>query len=335
MIQAAIVGAGGIGKRHAGCYRQNPDAELAAVCDMDQEAAERAASELGCSAFSSVEALLRDGPRLDTVSVCTSGEENGGAHHAPTMQLLEAGVAVLGEKPISNRIDEGREMVAKAQAKNIAYGINLNHRFTPAARWARGWLDAGELGELNMLEMRMWINNKNESSPYFHMRALHPHSIDVMRYFAGPVKQVQAFFKKGAGRATWSNAQVNIGFENGVIGHLLGSYDGGGPGSPWGLERCEAIGQDARFVLEDACERLDFQPRGGLESTLYRHPGGMKSFGDTFQSRIDQWVADLVNQTPPARVDGRAEDALAAQEIIEAAIASWEEGRVVDLAGRG
>jgi hypothetical protein len=137
-----------------------------------------------------------------------------------------------------------------------------------------------------MINMFMWINNPNETSVHFHMRALHPHSIDVMRYFAGEVKKVHAFFKRGHQRQGWSNVHVNMLFESGVIGHLMGSYDGGGPGHQWGLERCEIVGHEARIVITDACEVLEFQPRGKIESETYKYLGNMRSFGDTFDSRI-------------------------------------------------
>ena len=52
--------------------------------------------------------MLASGIALDACSMCTAGKENGGDHYAPTMELLEAGIPVLGEKPISNEIDEGR-----------------------------------------------------------------------------------------------------------------------------------------------------------------------------------------------------------------------------------
>ena len=78
----------------------------------------------------------------------TRGEENGGDHFTPTMELLEAGIPVLGEKPISNRIEEGEQMVALAAKKNVPYAINLNHRFTPAALRAKEWVDAGPAGQL-------------------------------------------------------------------------------------------------------------------------------------------------------------------------------------------
>jgi predicted dehydrogenase len=57
----------------------------------------------------------------------------------------------------------------------------------------------------------------------------------------------------------------------------------------------------------------------------------MRSFNDTFESRITAWVNDLKNKTPHDMVDARAEDALAAQRVIEAAIESWENGTVVEL----
>jgi len=328
MIQVAIVGTGNIGNTHARCYQANKNVKIIAVSDVLREKADKAAAAYDCKAFSSVREMLASGMRIDAASVATAGKENGGDHYEPTMELLAAGIPVLGEKPISNELSKAREMVALAKKKNIPYGINLNHRFTPAARRAREWLDAGQLGSLNIINMTMWINNPNESSPHFHMRALHPHSIDVMRYFAGDVAKVQAFFKKGEGRKIWSNVQVNMLFANGVIGHLTGSYDAGGS---YGLETCEIVGSKGRVVINEACEQLSFYPRLSKEVEIYKHPGGMNSFPDTFQSRIDAWIDDLLRKTPPDRVDGKAEDALKAQQIIEAAIESWETEKVITL----
>ena len=141
-------------------------------------------------------------------------------------------------------------MVALAKKKRVPYAINLNHRFTPAAVRAKEWLEQGRLGELNIVNMTMWINNPNESSPWFHIRALHPHSLDVMSYFAGDVDRVQAFFKKGKGRKIWSNVQANLLYKNGVIGHLTGSYDAGGS---YGLETLELVGSSGRVIINEAC----------------------------------------------------------------------------------
>ena len=330
-LKIAVVGMGGIGSKHARCYAANPHTEVAAVCDLLPQRADDAAAEHGARAFYSIHEMLDSDVELDAASMATAGTENGGDHYQPTMELLGAGLPVLGEKPISNEVAKAEEMVALAREQGLAYAIDLNHRFTPAALRAREWIEHGRLGEINMIRMMMWIRNPNESSPHFHIRALHPHSLDVMRYFCGDVSKVHAFFKKGHGRAIWSNLQLNLLFANGVIGNLMGSYDGGGPGHPWGLETCEVIGDQARFVLRDACEVLELQPRHSIEAEAYRHLGGMRSFDDTFQSRIDRWVEQLLARTPPADIDGSGEDALQVQRIIEAAIHSWETSSVVAI----
>ena len=194
-LKVAVVGLGGIGTRHAGIYDADDRCEIVAVCDAIADKADAAADRYGCKAYSSIDEMVQR-EQIDIASVCTAGVENGGDHYEPTMALLDAGIPVLGEKPISNRITEAREMVALAKEKNLRYGINLNHRFTPAAVRAKEWVDNGRLGELNIVNMTMWINNPNESSPYFHMRALHPHSIDVMRYFCGDVKKVASLLQE-------------------------------------------------------------------------------------------------------------------------------------------
>jgi myo-inositol 2-dehydrogenase / D-chiro-inositol 1-dehydrogenase len=327
-LHVAVVGLGNIGNTHARVYHAHPECEVVAVCDLIKERADKAAAAYGARAFYSVPEMLESGIEIDCASMCTAGVENGGDHYRPTMQLLEAGIPTLGEKPISNNLNEAREMVAKAEEKGVRYAINLNHRFTPAAIKAKGWVEEGRMGELNMIDMRMWINNPNESSPWFHIRALHPHSLDVMRYFAGDVEKVQAFFKKGQGRKIWSNVQVNLQFQNGMIGHLTGSYDAGGS---YGLERLEVVGSEGRFVLIDACEHLTFYPRRSQETETYDYVGGMMSFSETFGSRIGAWIQDNLDDTPPDQIDASGAAALHVQTIIEGIITSFLEERVVTL----
>jgi predicted dehydrogenase len=186
-----------------------------------------------------------------------------------------------------------------------------------------------------MINMTMWINNPNETSPWFHIRALHPHSLDVMRFFGGDVEKVQAFFKRGpradgpnGRRVCWSNVQANMMFKNGILGHLTGSYDAGGS---YGLETLEVVGSEARFVLLDACEHLTFYPRFSNQTERFDYLGGMMSFNETFGSRIGVWVEQNTAQVPPDKMNASGADALHVQHIIEAIIQSWETGSVVTL----
>mgnify|MGYP001418557687 FL=1 len=329
-LKAAVVGVGNIGSIHADIYSKLESVDLTAVCDTDQEKADEAATKFNCKAFYSVDSLLAEKP-MEVASMCTKGEENGGDHYLPTIQLLEAGVHVLGEKPISNNIEHARLMQKLAAEKNVRYGINLNHRFTPSAIKAKEWVDANRIGTVHMIDLTMWIDNPVESSPWFHLRALHPHSFNILNYFVGPVKKVHCFLNKGEGRKIWTNAQINLLFANGVIGHLRGSYDGDFPSGSFGIENLEIVGSKGRIVIENACESLCYFPRGSRSMEKFDCYGGMNHFQETFKSRIEAWVQDNINQVLPAEVNGSGQEGLAAQEAIEAAIKSFETDTVVEL----
>lgn len=325
MLRVAVIGMGNIGNTHAPVYKADPLSELIAVCDIIKERADKAAARYGVPAFYSVDDLLKN-VELDAVTVSTAGVENGGDHYEPTIQCLEAGLHVLCEKPISNDIEKARAMVAKADETGVYFGINLNHRFVPPAARAKKWVDEGKLGELLLINMTMWINNPNETSPWFHLRALHPHSLDIMRYFCGDVTRVHAFVNRAPGRVCYSNAQVNLEFANGVVGHLTGSYDAN---PSHNLERCEVMGTEGRFVLENLYQELTLYPRRSDELTVVRNSimGGLSGFGATFQNRIHRWLEQVDAGVPRSEIEASGHEGLAVQEIIEAAIRSVESGK--------
>ncbi len=326
-LRVAVIGMGPIGNRHADMYRQDALAELVGVCDRIPERADTAARRLGVPAFYDVPSML-NALSPDLCSVATSGHENGSDHYEPSIQAIEFGCHVLGEKPISNVVEEAEEMVARARQKGVCYGVNLNHRFTPAARLAKKWVDEGRLGHLLFVNMSMWIMNPAESSPYFHIKSLHPHTVDVMRYFCGDIEAVQCFATKAPGRKIWSTAQFNFRFKNGVVGHLTGSYDieRGHP-----MERCEVAGTGGRFVLDDMWRELTLYPAGYLEKTVYTDPafGGFHNFENTFRERIHTFLQQVTDGVAPEAIDGHAADALAAQKVLGAAIESLEHETIV------
>jgi len=327
MLRVCVIGMGPIGNRHASIYKEDPLARLVGVCDIIKERADVASARLEVPAFYDAQEMLAV-LKPDVCSVATGGYEYGSDHYLPTMQALEAGSHVLCEKPICNEIPKAEEMVAKAREKRLCFGVDLNHRFTPAALVARRWVDEGRLGHLLFINMAMWIKNPNESSPYFQLKALHPHTVDVMRYFCGDIEAVQCFAVKAPGRKIWSTAHFNMRFKNGVVGGLTGSYDieRGHP-----MERCEVAGTGGRFVLDDMWREATLYPAGNLEKTVYTNPvfGGMRDFEDTFRNRIHKFLEQVAAGAAPEEIDGSGADGLAAQKVLQAAIESLENETVV------
>ncbi|OGV69554.1 MAG: oxidoreductase, partial [Lentisphaerae bacterium RIFOXYA12_FULL_60_10] len=308
MLRVAVIGMGPIGNRHAGIYKENPKVQLVGVCDRNRERADAGAARLGVPAFyDTPDMLARLKP--DVCSVATGGYEYASDHHEPAIQALEAGCHVLCEKPISNEIPNAEAMVAKARTLKRCLGVNLNHRFTPAAVLARKWLSEGRLGHLLFINMSMWIKNPTESAPYFQIKALHPHTVDIMRYYCGEIEAVQCFVTKAPGRKIWSTSHFNMKFANGVVGGLTGSYDieRGHP-----MERCEVAGTGGRFVIDDMFHEVTLYPAGNLEKTVYTNPifGGMRDFEDTFHNRINAFVDQIAAGVRPEEIDGSGLDGL-------------------------
>jgi predicted dehydrogenase len=334
MLRVAIVGMGPIGNIHARHYQSCPQAELAGVCDIIPERADAAAQRFGVPAFYSATEMLRD-LQPDICGICTGGYEYSSDHYEPTLEAFAAGCHVLGEKPISNEIARAEEMVAAARAAGRCYGINLNHRFTPLARRAKQWIEEGRLGRLLFVNMAMWIKNPAESSPWFQIKALHPHTVDVMRYFCGDIRAVQCFVTKAPGRTLWSTAHFNLEFVNGVVGGLTGSYDIA-RGHP--MERCEVAGTGGRFVLDDMFGELTLYPAGSMEKTVITNTvfGDIveKTFDDTFRNRIHRFVEQVAAGCSGEDIEASGADGLAAQRVLAAAIESVERRTVVEIPSR-
>lgn len=327
MQKIVVIGAGNIGTLHASLYAAMPDAELVGICDKDTARADKLAGKYKVPAYYDVASAIA-GARPTMVSVATGGVEYGSDHYEPVMEAIAAGVHVLCEKPISNEIAPAIEMVNAADRRKVCFGINLNHRCTPAAKLAKQWVDEGKIGHQLFMNMSMWIMNPTESSLWFHIKALHPHTIDIMRYYCGDIHQVQCFVTKAPGRTIWSTAQFNMTFESGALGHLTGSYDiqRGHP-----MERCEVAGVNGRFVIDDMFRTATLYPAGDPNTIVYNNPifGGMRDFPDTFKNRLSRFVEQLNEGVDPDAIDGSGKDGLAAQKVLAAAIESVKTQSIV------
>ena len=331
MQRVCVVGLGPIGNRHATVYREHSGCQLVGVCDLLSERVDAAAAAHRVPGFTQVTAMLAAAqPTL--VSIATGGTEYGSDHYQPTMEALAGGCHVLCEKPISNEIAPAAEMAGEAATRGLCFALNLNQRFTPAARLAKSWVDEGRIGHQLFINMSMWIMNRTESSPWFHIKAMHPHTVDVMRYFGGDVTHVHCFAAKAPGRRIWSTTQMNLKFSSGALGHLTGSYDieRGHP-----MERCEVAGVDGRMVIDDMYREATLYPAGDPQKLVYTNPlfGGFRDFGDTFRERLGRFVDQVNDGIAPADIDGSGADGLAAQRVLAAAVASVESGQVIEVDG--
>ena len=326
MLKVAVVGLGNIGNIHASVYASDDLADLVAVCDIIPERADKAAQQARRTRL-----LQRGRPARRTRNWTRSASPRPARKTAATTSSQSCNAwtpasTYWAKSPSPTTLSRPARWWPRPTKRAVYFGINLNHRFVPPAAKAKEWVDEGKLGDLLLINMTMWINNPNDSSPWFHLRALHPHSLDIMRYFCGDVTRVHAFVNHAPGRVCYSNAQVNLEFANGVVGHLTGSYDAN---PRHNLERCEVMGTEGRFVLENLYQELTLYPRHSDELTVIRNSimGGLSGFGATFTNRIHRWLEQVDAGVPRDEIEASGKEGLAVQEIIEAAIRSVETGK--------
>jgi xylose dehydrogenase (NAD/NADP) len=145
--RVAIVGAGGIARRHARACQEVADAELVAVCDVRPEAAEKLGDEFGVARRAvGLEALLA-GERLDVAVVATWGD----SHAEVARALASSGRvrAILCEKPISLNAAQTEAMQAEARAHGVLLAEAFKFRYHPAHLKARELVEAGALGRVS------------------------------------------------------------------------------------------------------------------------------------------------------------------------------------------
>lgn len=146
-IRWGILSTGGIAANFARSLRDVPDAVLLAVGSRTQAAAERFGREFDIPRrYASYEALAAD-PELDAIYIATPHPL-----HAPNMRLcLEAGKAVLCEKPFTVNAAEARACVALARARGLFLMEAMWTRFRPHMVELRRLLAEGAIGEPRML----------------------------------------------------------------------------------------------------------------------------------------------------------------------------------------
>ncbi len=124
-VKVAVVGVGYLGRFHALKYAAMDDVELVGIVDVNRQRASEVAREAGSRAYTDCEGLL-DG--LDAVSVAVPTT----AHAAVAIPLLERGIAVLLEKPISAHLSEARSIIEAAARTGAKLQIGHLERFNPA-----------------------------------------------------------------------------------------------------------------------------------------------------------------------------------------------------------
>jgi predicted dehydrogenase len=124
-LRCAVVGAGRMGRLHAMKLAADPQWSLVAVVDSEREVAQRVAAEFGTQALTDYKELAG---RIDAAVIAVPTA----LHHAVARDLLEAGVHLLIEKPITATVAEADDLIALARRRCLTLQVGHIERFNAA-----------------------------------------------------------------------------------------------------------------------------------------------------------------------------------------------------------
>jgi len=143
-VRVGVIGCGGNGRRFMQCYRECPDSELVAICDLSEERLNDTGDALAIAKrYTRIEELLEK-EDLDCVSVHTSDP----FHREPFVKAMDAGKHVFVEKPFGNTVEDVEDMVAAARRSDRKTLVGHILRFNPYFARIKELADAGELGDI-------------------------------------------------------------------------------------------------------------------------------------------------------------------------------------------
>ncbi|WP_261300821.1 Gfo/Idh/MocA family protein [Paenibacillus andongensis] len=143
-VRIAVIGAGSISEMHLKSYQNNSDAELYAICDLNEERAKAKAEKYGITRiYTDYKELLAD-PVIDAVSICTWNNS-----HAPiSIAALDAGKNVLTEKPLCKTVGEALAVEEAVRRSGKTLQVGFVRRYASNTRIIKSFLENDELGEI-------------------------------------------------------------------------------------------------------------------------------------------------------------------------------------------
>ena len=315
MIRVGFVGAGRLGRVHARHLMRLPDVSVGAF-DVVPESASSFASELGGSAFSSLDELLE---KSDAVAVVTPSD----LHAEYAVAALEAGKHVFIEKPVTLSTEAAAPIEAACRPELVCT-VGQVLRWFPMYRQAHELVKAGEIGVPAALRMsrggglpgagRAWFEDHSKSGGAF--IDLGVHDFDFLLWTFGPVTEVVA---RSVGAKTGSGADYGLAtltFASGAVGHVESTWmDADDPGMSF--EFCGSEGM------------LEWNSRStGTVRGMGRVDGHFMPDDDPFFGQMKEFVS-AIRESRPAAVS--LADGVAAVRVAEAALESARSGARVRL----
>ncbi|SDT78707.1 Gfo/Idh/MocA family protein [Actinoplanes derwentensis] len=337
-VKFGLVGFGTGGRVfHAPLIASAPNIEFVGVVTTSEERQAQVAAELpGVATYDSIAALAADG--VQAVAISTPAATHAGL----AVEAIEAGLAVVVDKPFALDADAARKLVTTAEEAGVLLTVYQNRRWDSDLLTIRKLVENGSLGDVKRFESRVerWAPDRLPGAAGGGtLLDFGSHLVDQALQLHGPVSRVFAELH-GPDGGLDDDFFVALHHTGGVESHLWGSWRQAGPGP-----RFRVTGSAGTFISPE----LDYQEtllKAGKTPALMGDRWGVEpehrwghlfrgATGAPVESCRGRWdtfypaVAEAVAGTGPLPVDPW--DSVRAMEILDAARKSALTGTTVEV----
>jgi myo-inositol 2-dehydrogenase/D-chiro-inositol 1-dehydrogenase len=330
-MRFCVFGAGRMGERHISNIAASNRAQLAYVVDTDERRARDVASRFGARAATDPAEPLAD-PTVDAVIIASATN----THVDLIMASVQAGKAILCEKPIDLDMDRVEACAKAIEGSDIPIMIGFQRRFDPTHRAVRNAIQTGEIGSVEVITI---VSRDPEPPPYsyievsggqFHDQMIH--DFDLALWMANTTGKAEVFAmgsnlvdKMIAEYGDTDTAQVLIRFENGTFCKIDCSRR-----SVYGYDQRLEVFGSAGMVSSGNLHRTAIERTGadGMQRRDTLQPDFMARYQPTYAAELDAFVDAVENKQAPEPSFEAGRRALA---LADAARLSYREGRMVTV----
>jgi len=335
IIRFAIVGMGIRGQLFAQAIRQNPQARLVAISDINSRVLERTAQEFNVPGYAHWAELL-EREKLDAACICTPDF----AHREPAILAAQAGLHLFIEKPLAMTTEDCQAIRAAVKQAGVQATVALINRFNPYYLRAREAIEAGELGQILSVNFRandtLWVATdmlswSARSTPAWF---LWPHGMDLANWLTK--RKARLVYSTGVRQKL-----VQMGIDTYDMIHAIIKYEDGTDGvfeSSWILPNTmpNLVYSHSEIIGSEGALFLDLHDQGIHKCTAKKiiYPSVISEvkvagrlMGREFMF-FDTFVDHLLRCVPPIVSLEEAEEVC---RTIEAVHQSIETGQVVIL----
>ncbi|MCH6257649.1 Gfo/Idh/MocA family oxidoreductase [Puniceicoccaceae bacterium K14] len=339
-LRGVCVGAGYFSRFQYAAWKRIPEVAISAICNRNLEKAKALANQLRIPNAYGIDQLeeMLDVEKPDFIDIITPPET-----HLPIVTAAaKRGIAIICQKPLAPTAEESSKIVEIARKEGVRFLVHENWRWQPWYREMKRQLDAGSIGKLFSISVRMRMGDGWPEDAYLARQPFfreYPrllvyetgvHFLDTFRYLGGEVESVYARLQQRNSIIKGEDAgQIVVGLKSGATAILDASrYNEAETADPrytFGTVRID--GSQGHMEL-DTEGNITLKNLGLNPKKLDYHHERIDFAGDCVYN-LQRHFTDRMLDGLPFETSG--EDYLKTIDLVEASYESANKGTVIYL----